>query len=107
MGLNHNKLRYVILIAGIVLVAFNLRPSITAVGPVISDIRMDTGMSNGAAGLLTTVPLLAFALLSPLAPKIAQRFGNEWTVFMGLILLGIGITIRPTTVIGFYFSERY
>ncbi|MGP4072708.1 CynX/NimT family MFS transporter [Piscibacillus sp. B03] len=103
MVLYNQKLKNAILIAGIVFVAFNLRPSITAVGPVISDIRMDTGMSNGVAGLLTTVPLLAFALLSPLAPKIAQRFGNEWTVFMGLILLGIGITIRPTTIVGLLF----
>lgn len=103
MVLHNQKLRNAILIAGIVFVAFNLRPSITAVGPVISDIRMDTGMSNGVAGLLTTVPLLAFALLSPLAPKIAQRFGNEWTVFIGLILLGIGIAIRPTTLVGLLF----
>ncbi len=103
MELHNEKMKNAILIAGIVLVAFNLRPSITAVGPVISDIRLDTGMSNGAAGLLTTVPLLAFALLSPLAPKIAQRFGNEWTVFGGLLLLGIGIAIRPTDLVYLLF----
>lgn len=85
-----------ILIIGIIFVAFNLRPGITAVGPLISSIRLDTGISNGLAGLLTTLPLLAFAILSPFAPRIAQRFGNEMSVLAGLVVLGTGIIIRST-----------
>ncbi|MGM8215364.1 CynX/NimT family MFS transporter [Bacillaceae bacterium W0354] len=98
-----NNLRKFIFILGIILVAFNLRPSITAVGPLISDIRLDTGISNGVAGLLTTLPLLAFAFLSPFAPRIGQKFGNELTVLFGLILLCAGIFIRPTDIIFLLF----
>ncbi len=85
-----------ILILGIIFVAFNLRPGITAVGPLISSIRYDTGISNGLAGLLTTLPLLAFAILSPFAPKMAQKFGNEMSIMAGLLVLGLGIIIRST-----------
>ncbi|MBU8880571.1 MFS transporter [Bacillus sp. FJAT-29790] len=79
---------------GIIFVAFTLRPAITSVGPLISSIRADIGISNGVAGLLTTLPLVTFALISPFVPKIARRFGNELSVLIGLSILGSGIVIR-------------
>ncbi|KAF1679236.1 CynX/NimT family MFS transporter [Bacillus sp. SKDU12] len=82
------------LIIGIVFIAFNLRPAITSVGPVISSIRADLHMSNGTAGFLTALPLLSFAVLSPLAPKFGQRLGNERTLWLGLLTLLIGILLR-------------
>lgn len=91
--------RNTLLIFGIIFVAFNLRPSITAVGPLIGSIRTDTGMSNSVAGLITTLPLLAFAFLSPLAPKLAQKIGKEMTIFLALIFLGIGLVIRSSGMV--------
>ncbi|WP_181347827.1 MFS transporter [Thalassobacillus sp. CUG 92003] len=86
--------KHTLLIMGIILVAFNLRPSITAVGPLIGVIRDDLGISNGMAGLLTTLPLLAFALLSALAPRIAMRFGNGFAILIGVTAIGTGILVR-------------
>ncbi|WP_188208200.1 CynX/NimT family MFS transporter [Alkalibacillus aidingensis] len=97
------SIKNTLLILGIIFVAFNLRPSITAIGPLIGDIRLDTGISNSLAGLLTTLPLLAFAGLSLLTPKLARKFGNEATVMIGLILLAVGIFIRPTDFISLLF----
>lgn len=85
-----------LLLFGIIFIAFNLRPAITSVGPLIGLIREDTGISNGAAGLLTTLPLLAFAALSPAAPAASQRFGKEAMIFAGLLLLSAGILLRAT-----------
>nr|WP_264807259.1 MFS transporter [Cytobacillus sp. NCCP-133] len=82
--------------AGIVFVAFNLRPAITSVGPLIGAIRDEIGISNGAAGLLTTLPLVAFALLSPFVPRIAQKLGSEWSILVGLTILGAGIAARSS-----------
>lgn len=84
----------ILLVAGIILVAFNLRPALTSVGPLIGSIRTDTGLSGGMAGFLTTLPLIAFAVLSPLAPKIAERYGNERTIWAGLCALIVGIVLR-------------
>ena len=81
-------------IIGIILVAFNLRPAITSVGPLVGSIRDDLGITNGAAGLLTTIPLIAFAVLSPLAPKLGNRYGNEAAVFGGLVVLFAGMIVR-------------
>jgi CP family cyanate transporter-like MFS transporter len=94
-----SRLRVVLLAVGIVLLAANLRPALTSVAPLIGQIRTDTGMSNGVAGLLTTLPLLAFGLLSPVAPLLARRFGvlrdaaRGWTVPLVLLLLAITVCL--------------
>ena len=82
-----SRLRGFLLVLGIVLLAANLRPALTGVAPLIGQIRTDTGMSNGVAGLLTTLPLLAFGLLSPIAPRVARRFGMERVLLASLLVL--------------------
>ncbi|KAB2328554.1 MFS transporter [Cytobacillus depressus] len=89
---------------GIIFVAFTLRPAITSIGPLTGHIKEDMGITNGLAGLLTTLPLLAFGLLSPFVPKFAQKFGNELSVMVGLIVLGSGIIIRSIDTITLLFS---
>lgn len=88
-----------LLIIGIIFVAFNLRPAITSVGPLLSSIRDDTGMTNSVAGFITTLPLLAFAFLSPFAPRLSQRIGKEMTVLLALIFLLIGLSVRSTGMV--------
>ncbi|MED3550588.1 MFS transporter [Cytobacillus praedii] len=92
------------LMAGIIFIAFTLRPAITAVGPLVGSIRADTGISNGLAGLLTTLPLLAFAIMSPFTPKFAERIGSEWCVLIGLVTLGTGIVMRSIDMLIFLFT---
>src|SRR5829696_5847112 len=88
------RFRSVLFVLGILLLAANLRPALTSVAPLIGQIRADTGISNGAAGLLTTLPLLAFALLSPVAPRVARRFGLEGVLLASLLVLAAGILLR-------------
>ncbi|WP_077624096.1 CynX/NimT family MFS transporter [Sediminibacillus massiliensis] len=87
---HHHKL----LIIGIIFVAFNLRPAITSVGPLIGTIRDAIGLSNWSAGLITSLPLLAFAFISPIAPAISRKVGNERALLFGLVFLLIGISVR-------------
>lgn len=82
------------LILGILLVSFNLRPSITAVGPLIPFIREDMNLSNGLAGFLTTLPLLTFATFSLFSAAIGNRLGKAKAIFMGLLILGTGSVLR-------------
>lgn len=87
-------LNKMLLILGIVFIALNLRPAITAVGPLIGAIQTDLSISSGLAGLLTTLPLLAFAFFSPLTPAISRRYGMERVIFVGILLLTGGILLR-------------
>lgn len=75
---------------GILMVSFNLRPSITAVGPLIPLIRDDLELSNGWAGFLTTLPLLTFATFSLFAAGIGKRLGLANAIFVALLTLLAG-----------------
>lgn len=90
-----------VLLIGIILVGANLRAPLTSVGSLISFIRDDLAISNALAGTITTLPLLAFAFLSPFAPKIASKYGMERTIFISMALLFIGIMMR--SYFGSYF----
>jgi MFS transporter, CP family, cyanate transporter len=86
----------VLLAAAVVVVAINLRASITAVGPIVDDIRDDLGLSSAAAGLLTTLPVLAFAFASPVAGPLARRIGIERTLAGALAVIVVGVLLRVT-----------
>lgn len=86
-----------LLVIGFLLIAANLRAPLTSVGSLISFIRDDLGISASVAGSITTIPLLAFALFSPFAPKIASRIGMERTVFIALVSLVFGILLRSAS----------
>lgn len=84
----------VFLAIGLVLVALNLRPGLVAVSPLLSDIRADTGMSTTMASLLTTLPVLCFGILAPLAPRVGRRFGVNPVLLFMMLLLAAGTALR-------------
>lgn len=55
----------VLLISAVLLVAGNLRAALTSVGPIIGLLRESLSLSNGSIGILTSLPLIAFAVMSP------------------------------------------
>ncbi len=90
----NSRLKNILLISGIVLIALNLRPALAGVGPLVSTIREATGLSNAMLGLLTTLPLLAFGVLSTLTPLFTKRMGIEGTLALAMALLSGGILLR-------------
>lgn len=98
-----NRLYQALLVIGVIFVAFNLRPAITSVGPLIGTIRDDIGFANWSVALLTSLPLIAFAIMSPIAPKLANKFSNEMTLVIGLFVLIIGISLRSMSVVFLIF----
>lgn len=89
-----------LLVIGVIFLASTLRMPLTVVGPIISFIREDLGISNVLAGFLTTIPLLAFAIVSPFAPVVARKLGLELTLFLSTILLAVGIVLRSLGTTG-------
>ena len=98
-----SRVRGVLLVVGILLLAANLRPALTALAPLIGEVRADTGLSNGVAGLLTALPLLAFGLLSPVAPLLARRIGMERALLASLLVLAAGILVRSAGPVALLF----
>ncbi|ECI3849199.1 MFS transporter [Salmonella enterica subsp. enterica] len=93
-----------LLIAGILMIATTLRVTFTGAAPLLETIRSDYGLSTAQTGLLTTLPLLAFALVSPLAAGIARRFGMERSLFAAMLLICAGIALRSLPSAAWLFA---
>ena len=98
------RLSKFILLAGIILIATNLRAPITSVGPVIPQIQSALGLSNTLTGLITTIPLLAFAFLSPIVPRLAEKWSMESALWLAIWTIGLGLFIRLSTSTALLFS---
>jgi CP family cyanate transporter-like MFS transporter len=76
------------------LVAVNMRPTITSVGPLLEQIGADTGLGASALGLLASIPLATWAIVSPFASGLSRRFGMSRVVLWSLALLSVGTLVR-------------
>ncbi|WP_185017336.1 CynX/NimT family MFS transporter [Curtobacterium sp. ZW137] len=83
-----------VLPVAIVLVALNLRGPIVAPAPVIGDIRLDLGLTTTVAGLLTTIPVLCFALATPLASWVIAKATPERALSLSLLIVLAGTVVR-------------
>ncbi|HSP60180.1 MAG TPA: MFS transporter [Ornithinimicrobium sp.] len=81
-------------ILAVVLVALNLRGAIAAVPPVLEDLRSAVGLTTAQAALMTSLPVLLFALAAPLAARLGRRLGPGRAVLVGLALIGAGTLVR-------------
>lgn len=86
-----------LLVAGVLLAAANLRTAVTSVGPLLDELSRGVGLSSGVAGVLTTLPVVSFAVLGSLAPRLARRFGEERALAVALLLMTAGLLARVLT----------
>ncbi|WP_460107131.1 cyanate transporter [Pseudomonas sp. S3_H04] len=82
------------LMLAIILVALNLRPSMAAVGPLLSAIRGDIPLSFTVASLLTMLPVMAMGLAMFFGIGISQRLGEQRTVLLSLLIIGLATLSR-------------
>lgn len=82
------------LMFAIILVALNLRPSMAAVGPLLSAIRGDIALSFSLASLLTMLPVMAMGLAMFFGIRISQRLGELRTVLLSLLIIGLATLSR-------------
>lgn len=82
------------LMVSIILVALNLRPSMAAVGPLLTGIRGDIPLSFSLASLLTMLPVMAMGLAMFFGIGISQRLGEQRTVVLSLLIIGLATVSR-------------
>ena len=80
-------------VALIFLVSLNLRPAIAAVGPVLAQMGTDLAWGEGVQGVLTAIPLIAFAAVSPLVTFLARRIGIDMSILLALLCIAAGDAI--------------
>ena len=88
------KKRSLFFVLGIVLIGTVLRSPFTALPTILRDIAQGLGVEVSSLGILTSLPLLMFALFSAIASRLAQKIGLEHLFTYCLLLLTIGSVIR-------------
>ncbi|KVG60585.1 MFS transporter [Burkholderia territorii] len=81
-------------LAAIVLVGLNLRPALAAIGPLLDMIQRATGIGDGAASLLTTIPILLMGLGALNARRLQRMTGIAGGVWLGVALIGFACASR-------------
>jgi CP family cyanate transporter-like MFS transporter len=82
------------LVVGIVFIGFILRGPIVAVAPITGQISDDLSMTAAQAGLLTSLPVLCFALMTPFASLFVGKAGANFATTIAIIGVGIGSIVR-------------
>ncbi|MBO2965583.1 MFS transporter [Burkholderia pseudomallei] len=81
-------------LAAVVLVGLNLRPALASIGPLLDTIQRASGLSDSAASLLTTLPILLMGAFGLVAPWLARRVGVRAGVGLGVALIGLACAAR-------------
>ena len=86
-----------LVVLAVAVVAVNLRPGATSVGPVLAEVQQGLGLSPTMAGVLTALPGLTFAAAGACAAALSRRTGISGAVTAGLVLVAAGLLARSVT----------
>lgn len=89
-----HRLMLAIVALAIIFTAATLRSTITSMGALTLWVQDDLGLSSAAMGLVTTLPLLAFAASALVMNEISKRFGNSRALAIGCVAIAGGIVWR-------------
>lgn len=87
----------ILMIAAVVLLAFNLRPAVNALGVVIPELQESTGISSTVAGILLALPTLCFALMGFAVSMLTRKMGARQIVTLSLVVLTAGQVLRAVS----------
>ena len=81
-------------LAVVVITGLNLRPFLTAIGPLTNDISAATGLDLRGMAWLTLLPMLLMGLGAWFGPALQQRLGARRVLLGALAVLALGSALR-------------
>ena len=85
---------YLFLLLSFLWLGLNLRTPITAVAPILHQIQDGLGIGNSSVALLTSIPILCFGIMTPLASWLIRKVDIDNAIFISLAGVAIGSVIR-------------
>ncbi|WBB78024.1 MFS transporter [Micromonospora sp. WMMD882] len=86
-----------LVLAGMLLVALNLRAAITSLGPLLDEVRAGLGLSGALAGFVTTLPTVAFAFFGAFTPWLVRKVAPARVLVVAMSALALGQALRVLT----------
>ena len=90
----HRRWATAVFVAGIFVLAFNLRAAITSLPPLFPELQSSLHLSSAAISALAATPVLCFAVFSGVSAPLSRRYGEERVLLAALVLLGVGLLGR-------------
>ena len=84
----------VLLVSALALTGLSMRTAVTSVGAVLDDLQAGLHTTSGIAGVITTLPVICFAVIGALAPKLSFRFGAHQLLVVSLVVMTLGLLGR-------------
>ncbi len=88
------KKKSIWMIIAVALTSAGLRSCITGVGSMATMISESLSLNAALTGLITTLPLLAYAAASLFTGKMAVKVGAAKTVYIALAVIAAGLAVR-------------
>ncbi|GAB3861407.1 MFS transporter [Nocardioides maradonensis] len=90
--------------AAVLLIALNLRLAVTSVGALMDRLG-DQGVSTATQSVLTSLPVLCFAVVGATALGVTRRLGIHRGLEISLVVLALGLVLRvldgtPALILG-------
>ncbi|CAD7733623.1 putative transporter YycB [Xanthomonas hydrangeae] len=84
-----------LVLAAILLSAFNLRTAVTSLTPLLERIADEYAFGAPTMGAIGMLPTAAFALTGVATPALLRRFGLLRTALLSMALASLGLVLRP------------
>ena len=94
----------ILIVVAIVLTGLTMRVAVTSIGAVLTDLERGLHASSSVAGIITTLPVIAFAGIGFLGPRLAHRFGEHRLVTVALLAATTGLVFRAVAGSVWLFS---
>ena len=88
------KSNSILIILGVIFLSLILRTPITSVGAIVGPLKSILDINNTVAGFITTIPLIAFAIFSPMVAKFSNKAGLKKTLLFSAVIISIGLGLR-------------
>ncbi len=83
-----------LLLATVILIGLNLRPFLTAIGPLVPAIQQTSHLGYQGIAALTFLPMLVMGLGAFLAPSVRRHAGAHTALPLALVVLAAGCALR-------------
>ena len=87
----------ILVLLGVLVLGVNLRPAAVSIGPVLPEVTDALGMGPVEAGVLTSLPVVAFGLFGAMAPAVARLVGVHRVTFVALLAVVAGLAGRAVS----------
>jgi CP family cyanate transporter-like MFS transporter len=84
-----------LVVTALALTGLSMRTAVTSVGAELSDIQDALHASGAVAGVITTLPVICFAGLGAVTPRLTRRLGAHRLVVFALVASTLGLALRP------------